>query len=257
MSYNNKGLVNHCLNALKLNTKYMWGGIMKPITNDYINMLRSIYSNQSGTGYSSPRYTELYNLAKVGGWYGCDCVGLIKSYYWSRSAANGGTGSPYVYKDGWPPDVNAVTMFNNAKEKGKIDTIPEIPGLIVFCKSHPHVGVYIGNGQVVECTLSARGDGVVCNNLKDWCWEYWFKCPYINYQDTSTIKYVECTVAYRCNARVKPDTTSKLIKKYQVGDKVKIDISSEYFDCKSKYTYLKIYGKEEYIVKSAVKGYNR
>ena len=257
MNYNNLGLVRHAQNALKLNTIYMWGGILKPVTADYIDALRRIYGNQSGTGYSSPRYTELYNLAKQGGWYGCDCVGLIKSYLWSRSKENGGTGSPYYGKDGYAPDVNATTMYNKATEKGTIDTLPEIPGLILYCRTHPHVGVYIGNGNVIECTLSSRGDGVVQNKLKDFKWEYWFKCPYMDYVETKKANYVECTVAYRCNARLKPDATSTLIKKYQVGDKVKIDISSEYFDCKSKYMYLKIYGKEEYIVKSAVKGYNR
>ena len=252
MNYQNLGLVNHCKSALKLQTKYMWGGILKPITNSYINMLRSIYSNQSGTGYSAPRYTELYALAKEGGWYGCDCVGLIKSYYWSRSPKNGGTGSPNVYKDGYPPDVSATTMFNTATEKGAINTLPEIPGIILYCKSHPHVGVYIGNGKVIECTLSSRGDGVVMNNLKDFKWEYWFKCPYIEYVSSKPNSKL-CKVMYRCNARLEPNSKATLVKKYQVGDNVEVDIGSDTYDAKSKYTYIKISGKNEWIVKSAIK----
>lgn len=42
-----------------------------------------------------------------------------------------------------------------------------------------HVGVYIGNGKVVE----ARGHdyGVVETNLVDRGWTQWGKCPYIEY----------------------------------------------------------------------------
>ncbi len=35
-------------------------------------------------------------------------------------------------------------MFENAKVKGTIDTIPEVPGLAVW--SDGHIGIYIGNG---------------------------------------------------------------------------------------------------------------
>jgi len=179
--YTNKGLVNHCKNALKLKTKYMWGGILRPIEQQY-DMLRSIYANQSGTGYSAPRWNALKKLFG-NGYYGVDCIGLVKSYYWSGKT-NGGVGSP-KYGAANCPDVNAMYMFRMAKEKGTIDTIPEIPGLIVFSKSHPHVGVYIGNGETIESTLGSRGDGVVKRKL-DGFWEYWFKCPYINYTETKT-----------------------------------------------------------------------
>ena len=256
-NYNNKGLVNHCNNALKLNTKYMWGGILKPITNDYIITLRNIYGNQSGTGYSAPRYTELFNAARQGGWYGCDCVGLIKSYYWSGKV-NGGVGSPNnpynkpVYKSIYP-DVNATFMFNAAKKKGPISEIPEIPGLIVFCKSHPHVGVYVGNGEVIECTLSSRGDGVVKTKLKEWKWEYWFECPYIDYEYTTDKLSTEIRkVKYTCNARSEPKASSKLVKKYFPGEMVEVEIDSESYDPKTRYTYIKIKGKNEWIVKSAI-----
>ena len=55
-------------------------------------------------------------------------------------------------------------------DKGKIATLPEEPGLLVFIAG-THVGVYIGNGRVVE----ARGysHGVVETKLKERGWDSW------------------------------------------------------------------------------------
>lgn len=180
--YTNTGLVKHAEKALTLKTKYMWGGLLRPITDAYIATLRNIYGVNSNTGYTTARYKELASYVGKG-YYGVDCVGLIKSYYWSGKA-DGGTGSPNYGVKGYP-DVNATYMFNTAKNKGTIDTMPEVPGLIVYSKSHPHVGVYIGNGYTIESTLGARGDGVVKRKL-DSFWEYWFECPYIDYVDKGT-----------------------------------------------------------------------
>ena len=253
-NYNNIGLVNHCKNALNLRTKYMWGGVLKAITQSYINALRSIYGCQSGTGYDAPRYEMLSKLAKQGGWFGCDCVGLIKSYYWARSTGQGGVGSPFAYKPGYGPDVNATTMYNNAKEKGPISSLPEIPGVIVYCRSHPHVGVYIGDGWVIESTLSARGDGVVKTRLKDFKWEYWFKCPYIQYVNVpKTDLHIENRkFKYAAKARKEPKLNSAFVKRYIAGENTIIEVDSESYDSASGYTYVKIYGKDEWVVKSSL-----
>ena len=53
------------------------------------------------------------------------------------------------------PDIGANQMYYNAKESGPISTIPDIPGLAVWHEGH--IGVYIGNGQVIE----AMGQGMV------------------------------------------------------------------------------------------------
>ena len=49
-----------------------------------------------------------------------------------------------------------------------------------------HVGVYIGDGKVVE----ARGHsyGVVKTDLKSRNWTKWCKCPYIEYDVYETSK---------------------------------------------------------------------
>ena len=200
--YTNEGLVKHAEKALALKTKYMWGGILRPVEQQY-DMLFKMYGNKAGTGYSTARWNELSQLRNKG-YYGVDCVGLVKSYYWSGKA-DGGTGSPKYGAAGFP-DVNANYMYQAAKIKGKISTMPEIPGLIMYSKSHPHVGIYIGNGYTIESTLGARGDGVVKRKLDNF-WEYWFECPYISYPDSGT-------------GSVKNEP-------YRVGDKVQIKRSAK------------------------------
>lgn len=203
--YTNLGLVNHANMALGLKTKYMWAGTLYPISKGYVNQkvnqCKQAKLSPSTTGYTQARVNELRALDGKG-YYGVDCVCLVKSYYWSGKPEMGGVKSPYY--DG-STDVNANVMYNMAKIKGKISTIPEVPGLIVYCKSHPHVGIYIGNGYTIESTLGSRGDGVVKRKLDDF-WEYWFQCPFITYV-----------------------TDDKKKGELKVGDKVKIKKTATYY----------------------------
>ena len=99
-----------------------------------------------------------------------DCVGLIKGYLWSAT-----TNATPKYNAS--QDVSANGMLTKCKKKGKINTLPEVPGVLVF---HPgHVAVYIGNGKVIE----AKGHkwGVVESKLKDRHFTHWGYCPWIDY----------------------------------------------------------------------------
>lgn len=60
---------------------------------------------------------------------------------------------------------------------GAIKTIPEIPGVLVHRDGH--IGIYIGNGEVIE----SRGTyyGVVKTKLADRGFTSWCKCAYIDY----------------------------------------------------------------------------
>lgn len=252
--YTNAGLVKHAKAALKLNTKYMWGGILRPITSGYISMLRDIYGTGSGTGYTDLRYSALEKLVGKD-YYGCDCVGLIKSYYWSGKP-DGGTGSPDYGKAGFP-DTNAGGMFSAAKIKGDISALPEREGLIVYSKTHPHAGIYIGGGYVIECTLGARGDGVVKTKLTDFGWEYWFECPYISYEGEKTTvgaSVKKCILAFPAAVRSKPSAKSEKLGRYTAGSTVTIVTGSETKDDSTGYIYVRLSGEpERWIVKSAVK----
>lgn len=218
MGYTNLGLVKHAQAALTLNTKYMWGGILRQITIPYINMIRKNWGNYPGSGYTDKRWEELKSYVGKD-YYGCDCVGLIKSYYWSGKE-NGGTGSPKYGAVGFP-DINAGIMYANAKVKGPISSLPEIPGLIVYCKTHPHVGVYIGNGWVIESTLGARGDGVVKTKLSAFKWEYWFECPYIEYKKTVAQEKEVSTIKVGDKVKIKKTAKTYAGTKIVIPDTVK------------------------------------
>lgn len=101
-----------------------------------------------------------------------DCCGLIEGYFWSADA-----NSAAVYASNGFPDYTADGLLNKATEKGPISTIPEIPGLSVHKSGH--VGIYIGNGEVIE----ARGHdyGVVITKLSSRNWKNWAKIPGLKY----------------------------------------------------------------------------
>jgi nucleoid-associated protein YgaU len=68
-------------------------------------------------------------------------------------------------------------MMHSRSNVKPITSIPEQPGVLVFFDGH--VGVYIGNGQVIE----ARGSdhGVVQTALRARPWMTWGRCPWIDY----------------------------------------------------------------------------
>lgn len=101
-----------------------------------------------------------------------DCIGLIKGYSWYDPE----TGNINYGTNGMP-DVSADQVYTNATEKGPISTMPEIPGLIVHATGH--VGVYIGNGYVIEAMGTRYG--VVKTRVASRNWTGWCKNPYINY----------------------------------------------------------------------------
>ena len=111
-----------------------------------------------------------------------DCVGLIKCFMWHDYSEKNAS---YYNKE--VPDKNETGFFNEATEKGTIDTIPEIPGLMVYQPGH--IGVYLGNGQVIEATAAFDKKIVITyfkgnhpdTSYKRATWTHWFKMPYLNY----------------------------------------------------------------------------
>ncbi len=104
-----------------------------------------------------------------------DCVGLIKGHYWTDDDGK------IVYKLDELPDVSANGLYNSAIEKGLIATMPEIKGLIVW--KNGHVGIYIGNGEVIEAhgTKSGVIKTRLTKTVNETGWTRWFKCPFIDY----------------------------------------------------------------------------
>ena len=129
------------------------------------------------------QYPSMYTAARLANCrrqYGVkvhDCVGLIKGYLWCDSPED------ETPKYNAAQDKSANGMYNACKERGKIATMPDIVGLLVFMEGH--VGVYIGGGYVIE----ARGfsSGVVKTKLAGRGWTKWGKCPYITYTSAAAL----------------------------------------------------------------------
>ena len=105
-----------------------------------------------------------------------DCIGLIKGYLWSDSP----TDTTPTYNPA--QDLSANGMYNACKSRGYINTMPDVAGVLVFMSGH--VGVYIGNGEVIEAMNFNRG--VVKTKLAGRGWQRWGKCPFISYETQTT-----------------------------------------------------------------------
>ncbi|MBQ4622386.1 MAG: peptidoglycan-binding protein [Bacteroidaceae bacterium] len=163
-----KGLVEYVL--AQLGRPYWYGTFGQAASKELYEQKKRQYPKQ---------YTWDYDgiTAKVH-----DCVGLIKAYLWG----NGPEDANPVYD--LAQDLSANMMRDACKTKGVMETMPEIPGVLVFYNGH--VGVYIGNGEVVECR--SRKYGVYKSKLKDRPWTSWGYCPFITYEEPEQEK--TCTL---------------------------------------------------------------
>lgn len=136
-----------------------------------------------------------------------DCVGLIKGFLWWN-------GHGFDYKSS--QDLSANGMYEACTIKGKISSMPDIKGILVFMNGH--VGVYIGDGYVIE----ARGHayGVIKTKLKGRGWKTWGKCPFIEYQvSTNTPKSESKKKTY--SGAFPYVTNSRVLKYGSKGENVK------------------------------------
>ncbi len=168
-----------------------------PSTKNNLDLVKwAVHAEQSGWGYVFGTYGEVLDKTALDAksaqypedvgesidfiqtnWLGrrtADCIGLIKGYSWYDIAS----GKSEIGSNGMP-DIGANKMYENALEKGTIDTIPEIPGLAVWLDGH--IGIYIGNGEVVQAANTRAG--VIRTQLSDTGWTHWLKIPYITYME--------------------------------------------------------------------------
>lgn len=166
-SKNNRDLVSFALEAWEHQWGYVWGMFGDILTEEWLIFKLEQYPEDVGK-------QEYLIREKWMGRRTTDCVGLIKAYGWFAPS----TGT-ITYNSGTMPDCSTETMFEAATEKGTLDTIPELPGVIVYREGH--VGIYMGNDFVIE----AKGTeyGVVKTKLSESDFTHWFKCPYIEYSE--------------------------------------------------------------------------
>lgn len=157
---------------------YWYGTCVYICTTALLNSKSKQYPDHYGSSRTS-KYKKAIEQKKV-----CaDCVGLIKGFFWTNGGAgvldyiNGGAKFVNKYGSNGCPDKSASGMLSWCKKQGckngKIATLPDVPGILLF--SSGHVGVYIGGGYAVE----ARGFnyGIVKTKVKDRSWTEWAYLP--------------------------------------------------------------------------------
>ena len=167
-----KGLIEYA--KVQLGKPYWYGTFGQAASKDLYDRHKKQY----------PKYYKWDYTQEVAGQKVHDCVGLIKGYLFCESPTSG----KYVYNE--EQDISANMMFDACKVKGKIETIPEVPGVLVF--KDGHVGIYIGGGNVIE----ARGHdyGVVQTKLSKRPWTHWGYCPFVEYENTQKTISVDLPV---------------------------------------------------------------
>lgn len=168
---NNLDLVKWSEFAADKGWGYVWGTYGTVLSPDFLESKIIQYPDEVGGKEDFIRENWLGKRT-------ADCVGLIKGYSWYDTASQ----MTILVSNGMP-DIGADTMYENATEKGTIDTIPEIPGLAVWKEGH--IGVYIGDGKVVEAYGTTSG--VIRSELANGGWTHWLKIPYITYLEQEDV----------------------------------------------------------------------
>lgn len=160
MSKTGQGLVEYV--KAQLGKPYWWGTFGQTANAGLLAAKRQQYPSYYTAGDFPAQFGQKVH----------DCVGLIKGYLWCDTPD-----SEPIYKAA--QDVAVSGLYLTCKEHGNMGTMPELPGVCVFFSDMSHVGVYVGNGEVVEATGHAKG--VVKTKLAGRGWALWGKPRWISY----------------------------------------------------------------------------
>lgn len=194
MSKTNVGLVEYA--RKQLGKPYWYGTYGKGASKSYYEAKKRQYPK-----HYKWNYDPALEGVKVH-----DCVGLIKGYLWCDDPDD----TKPSYKSS--QDKSANGMRRICKVNGKMSTMPEVPGTLVFFDGH--VGVYEGDGKVLE----ARGHayGVVRTKLKSRKWTSWGWHPDITYEGGEIVPPQEETTPGESNT---PEKYSPAVKEWQLAAK--------------------------------------
>jgi hypothetical protein len=170
-------------------TVYMWGVFGSPVMGPII----ASKSNQYPEWYTSTKQAQLRQLVGKG-YFAFDCVNLIKGVLWGWNGDSTKSNGGAAYASAGVPDINADTMIIRCKDVSTDFSKIEV-GEAVWMPGH--IGVYIGNGKVIEATpswenkvqVSACANIGIIQGLNSRRWTSHGKLPYIKYV-TSTISTI-------------------------------------------------------------------
>lgn len=156
---NNTEFVKKCMKALDVPTLYVYGGFGLPL-NDR-NKKRLINS------YPYNRKQTRKNMIEkaTDNTFAFDCVNLIKAIMWGWYGDSSKIYGGAIYNTSVFPDTDADGIMRECYGISTDFSNIEIGELVHI---NGHVGVYIGEGQVIECTPAWKNGVQItnCNNIK-------------------------------------------------------------------------------------------
>ena len=179
------------------------------------------------------------------GHYVADCSGLFN---WAFKQLGG-----YMYHGSDTMYRKYCTSKGNLSNGNRTDGLTLIPGTAVFVwkeadQKYGHVGLYIGNGKVIE----AKGTqaGVVYSNVTDKKWSNWGELKGVDYgaEPTPTPEGYAVVTGKRVALRKAPTTQASIIMRINTGETVKLETPPP-----SEWDYVSYQGKEGYMMKEFLK----
>ncbi len=128
-------------------TVYMWGTFGQPVTEALI----TAKAKQYPWWYTAARIEKFRKLVGKG-YFAFDCVGLIKGLLWDWNSADEKTNGGADYGDNGVPDIGADMMITKCKDVSTSGWTNMSVGEALWRTGH--IGIYIGNGLAVECTIA-------------------------------------------------------------------------------------------------------
>lgn len=246
-------------------TIYVYGSIGGIVTNTLISQKAKQYPSF----YTDARIAKIKKTVGKG-YFGFDCVNVIKSILWgwdgNKNASYGGA----KYASNGVKDISAdgmISICTSVSSSGwnnlQVGEAVWLPG---------HIGVYIGNGLVIECTpkwdncvqISGLGNIGRTYNSKTRTWKKHGKIPYVSYSNITSTTVNENTsssldtsvagtykTTANVNMRKSASTSSSIITTVKEG--VSVDVLGKVSDSwyKIKYSGNTGYMSSKYLKKSS------
>lgn len=180
-------------------TAYVFGAVGEPITAELIDRK----AKEQPLWYTAERTRQLKAFADKN-YYGFDCSNLLKALFWGWTGSKLTNGKYFHSQSNTVPDQNADGLFALCTDIFSDLSRIEVGEALWF---KGHIGIYVGNGNVIDCTPSLNK--VCVNAMSRQKWLKHGKLPWINYNSipVSTVQPVSYTVK-------KGDTLTKIAKEY-------------------------------------------
>lgn len=172
-------LASACLNVAKnYKTLYVMGCFGAPMT----SANKERYCQNHSYNQQTVRQTMIKSATSDT--FGFDCVCLIKGLLWGWNGNKDKTYGGATYASNGVPDIGADGIIGKCKDVST-DFAKLVVGELLWMPGH--VGIYIGNGQAVECTPAWKNGVQVTTVLNvlpgtGHTWTKHGKLPYVAYE---------------------------------------------------------------------------